>query len=55
MVYRRQSKIPPGRAHGQKSVFQRAAMAILDAVNVPLTAIFNVRGDRIVMVAKTQG
>jgi hypothetical protein len=27
-------------------------MATIDAVNLPLTTIFNVRGDRVVMVAR---
>ena len=53
VVFRRQSKIPPGHAHGDKSAFERAAMALLDAVNAPLTAAFNVRGDRIVMVGRS--
>ena len=52
VVHVRQSKIPPGRAHGEKSAAQRVAMALIDAVNVPLTAVFNVRGDRIVMVGR---
>jgi SAM-dependent methyltransferase len=54
VVFRRQSKIAPGRPHGDKSAFERAAMAMLDAVNVPLTAMFNARGDRIVMVGRTR-
>lgn len=48
----RQGKIPPGRAHGRKTPLERAAMAVLDAVNVPLTRVFNARGDRVVMVAR---
>ena len=52
VVRSRQSKIPPGRAHGQKTALQRIAMSLIDAVNLPLTALFNVRGDRIVMVGK---
>ncbi len=55
VVELRQSKIPPGHAHGEKSALQRAAMAVLDAVNLPLTAAFNVRGDRVVMVGKKRG
>ncbi len=47
-----QAKIPPGRAHGSKSALQRAAMAALDAVNVPITRAFNALGDRIVLVAR---
>jgi hypothetical protein len=52
VVYSKQSKIPPGHAHGEKSALERAAMAALDAVNVPLTRAFNARGDRIVMVGR---
>ncbi len=48
----RQSKIPPGRAHGRKSALQATAMAALDAVNLPLTAAFGLAGDRIVMVGR---
>ena len=47
-----QSKIPPGRAHGAKSAAQRFAMAVIDAVNVPLTRRFNAFGDRAVVVAR---
>jgi SAM-dependent methyltransferase len=52
IVYRQQSKIPPGHAHGEKTALQRAAMGMLDAVNVPITSLFNARGDRIVMVGR---
>jgi hypothetical protein len=48
----RQSKIPPGRSHGRKGLAQRAAMAAIDAVNLPITRAFNVLGDRIVLVAR---
>jgi SAM-dependent methyltransferase len=48
----RQSKIAPGRTHGRKSIPQRAAMFALDSLNLPLTAAFNVLGDRIVLVAR---
>lgn len=48
----RQSKIAPGRIRGSKSPLQRAAMFALDAVNLPLTALFNARGDRVVLVAR---
>ena len=48
----RQSKIPPGDARGRKSPLERGVMAAIDAVNLPLTTIFNVRGDRVVMVAQ---
>jgi SAM-dependent methyltransferase len=47
-----QAKIPPGHAHGTKSPAQRAAMAVLDAVNVPITRAFHVLGDRCVLVAR---
>jgi len=47
-----QAKIPPGRAHGDKTALQRAAMAAIDAVNVPITRAFNALGDRVVMVAR---
>jgi len=47
-----QSKIPPGRAHGRKSPSQRLALALLDAINVPLTRAFNVRGDRLMLMAR---
>jgi SAM-dependent methyltransferase len=52
IVRMRQSKIPPGRAHGRKSALQRAALAGLDTVNLPLTTLFNVWGDRVVLVAR---
>ena len=55
VVRLRQSKIPPGRARGRKSALKRATMAAIDMVNLPLTAIFNVRGDRVVMVARKPG
>ena len=48
----RQSKIPPGRAHGKKSPAQVLAMAAIDALNLPLTRLFNARGDRIVVIAR---
>ena len=48
----RQSKIPPGRPHGAKSALERAALAAFDAVNVPLTALFNAKGDRAVVVGR---
>ena len=46
-----QSKIPPGRLHGKKSVTQALAMNALDTVNAPLTRWFNLYGDRAVLVA----
>jgi len=52
MVRVRESKIAPGRARGRKSALERGLMAAIDLVNLPLTAIFNVRGDRVVMVAR---
>lgn len=52
VVSMRQSKIPPGHARGRKSVLERALMAAIDAVNLPLTALFNARGDRVVLVAR---
>jgi SAM-dependent methyltransferase len=55
VVAARQSKIPPGRAHGQKSAAQRAVMALVDAINAPLTRAFGVAGDRIVMVGRKRG
>jgi SAM-dependent methyltransferase len=47
-----QSKIPPGRPHGQKSALQGLAMRALDTLNVPLTRSFNILGDRAVLVAR---
>ncbi len=52
VVVSRQSKIPPGRAHGEKSPFQRLAMGAVDALNLPLTRLLNAAGDRIVMVGR---
>lgn len=52
LVRLRQSKIPPGKPHGVKTALQRLAMNTLDAINVPITNAFNVRGDRIVLVAR---
>ena len=52
VIEARQSKIPPGRAHGDKSALERVVMAAIDAVNQPLTTFFNARGDRIVMVGR---
>jgi hypothetical protein len=48
----RQSKIPPGHAHGEKTASQRAAMGALDLINVPVTRALNARGDRIVLIAR---
>ena len=47
-----QAKIPPGRPHGRKSAVQQAAMALIDAVNVPVTRVLNACGDRVVMEAR---
>ena len=52
VVTMEQAKIPPGRPHGSKGAAQRAAMALVDAVNVPITRAFNALGDRVVMVAR---
>lgn len=52
LVALEQAKIPPGRAHGRKSAAQRAAMAALDTLNVPITRAFNALGDRVVLVAR---
>ncbi len=52
VVRMREGKIPPGRAHGEKSALQRAAMAAIDAVNLPLTRAFNVFGDRVVAIGR---
>jgi SAM-dependent methyltransferase len=52
VIEARQSKIPPGRAHGEKSALQRLAMGVVDALNLPLTRVLNVAGDRIVMVGR---
>jgi len=54
VITARQSKIPPGRAHGEKSLLQRLAMGAVDALNLPLTRLFNTAGDRIVMVGRKQ-
>jgi SAM-dependent methyltransferase len=48
----RQGKIAPGRPHGTKSAAQRAAMAAIDGLNVPLTRALNVLGDRGVLIAQ---
>jgi SAM-dependent methyltransferase len=48
----RQSKIPPGRPHGEKTPLQRAAVAVLDVFNLPLTRLFNVLGDRVVVIGQ---
>lgn len=50
-----QSKIPPGHAHGKKTPLERLGMAAIDAFNVPLTRMFNARGDRAVIVARRRG
>ena len=48
----RQSKIPPGRPHGRKNALERALLAGIDAFNLPLTRLFNVAGDRVVLIAR---
>jgi len=48
----RQSKIAPGVARGKKSALEQIVMAAIDAVNVPVTMLFNTRGDRVVLVAR---
>jgi len=50
-VRMRQAKIPPGGARARRG-WQRAAMAAIDAVNLPLTTACNVRGDRVVLTAR---
>jgi 2-polyprenyl-3-methyl-5-hydroxy-6-metoxy-1,4-benzoquinol methylase len=52
VVVMEQSKIPPGRPHGEKSAPQKAVLAALDSINLPVTRRFNVLGDRVVMVAR---
>jgi hypothetical protein len=47
-----QSKIPPGRPHGQKSGAQALAINLLDHVNLPLTRALGTFGDRAVLVAR---
>jgi SAM-dependent methyltransferase len=48
----RQGKIAPGAAAGKRGGAQRALVAAIDAVNVPLTRAFNARGDRVVMIGR---
>jgi 2-polyprenyl-3-methyl-5-hydroxy-6-metoxy-1,4-benzoquinol methylase len=55
VVVAEQAKIPPGRPHGSKSAAQAAAMAALDALNLPITRACNALGDRVVMVARKPG
>jgi len=50
-----QSKIPPGRPHGQKRALEALAMSLLDGLNAPLTRTFNVLGDRALLVARKPG
>jgi SAM-dependent methyltransferase len=47
-----QSKIPPGRPHGRKNALERGALFALDALNLPLTRLLNVAGDRVVIVGR---
>ena len=55
VIEARQSKIPPGRTHGEKPPLQRLVMAVVDALNLPLTRLFNVAGDRVVVVGRKRG
>jgi SAM-dependent methyltransferase len=55
VVSLRQSKIPPGRAHGRKSALQKLALGAFDTLNLPLTALFNVKGDRAVVIGRRAG
>lgn len=52
MVSLRQTKIPPGRLHGRKDRLQAAVMTAIDAINLPVTNLLNVRGDRVQLVAR---
>jgi SAM-dependent methyltransferase len=52
VVSLRQTKIPPGRPHGRKGLLQAAVMTAIDAINLPLTTVFNARGDRVQLVAR---
>ena len=52
VVSSRQSKIPPGHSHGSKTSLQRAALAVLDSINLPITLWVYAMGDRIVWVAR---
>lgn len=52
VVELRESKIAPGSARGRKRGLQRAVMAALDGLNVPLTNALNAWGDRVVLVAR---
>jgi hypothetical protein len=47
-----QSKIPPGPRYGRKSALQSMAMNTIDALNVPVTRVWNAFGDRAVLVAR---
>ena len=47
-----QSKIPPGPPHGAKTLLQRLGMTAIDVVNLPLTTVFGVRGDRVSLIAR---
>ena len=52
VVRLRESKIPPGMPHGEKSAAQRVVLFALDALNWPLTTFANVAGDRVQMVGR---
>lgn len=47
-----ESKIPPGRPHGKKSAAQQWVMGAIDAVNVPITRMWNAFGDRALLIAR---
>ena len=48
----RQSKIAPAPPRGREWSLPRLVMAAIDVVNLPITRIFNARGDRVVVVAR---
>lgn len=52
VVEMREAKIAPGSAQGRKRGLQRAVMAAIDGLNVPITRSLNWFGDRVVMVAR---
>jgi SAM-dependent methyltransferase len=54
VIESRQSKIPPGRPHGDKGAATRLVMNAIDTINLPLTRACNVLGDRIVLVGRTR-
>ncbi len=52
MVLLEQAKIPPGRPHGSKSALQRLVLNAIDSVNLPITRLANMLGDRVFLVAR---